>query len=166
MKILIMRHGEAAPMGVSDAQRPLTSTGREEAKQIANWLQQKTGSSIDKILVSPYLRARQTLAAVKNQLALPAEVEELPELRPGGDARVIADYLQALAQANVDTVLIISHLPLVGYLVSELCPTEAPPMFPTAAIAQVVLDKELRGELDWQVSPSQLRSYSTQSPCV
>ncbi len=42
---------------------------------------------------------------------------------------------QALANEGVKTALVVSHLPLVGYLVSELCPGETPPMFTTSAIA-------------------------------
>jgi phosphohistidine phosphatase len=70
---------------------------------------------------------------------------------------MVACYLQALAQKGVKSALVISHLPLVGYLVSELCPQEAPPMFATSAIACVNFDAEAcEGKLEWQVSPSKL----------
>jgi phosphohistidine phosphatase len=54
-------------------------------------------------------------------------------------------------------VLVISHLPLVGYLVSELCPGETPPMFTTSAIASVTLDESGKGVYNWQMSPCNLR---------
>lgn len=54
-------------------------------------------------------------------------------------------------------MLVISHLPLVGYLVSALCPQEAPPMFATSAIACIEYDIDSAcGKLEWQVSPSKL----------
>ena len=53
---------------------------------------------------------------------------------------MVGCYLEALAKTGVGSVLVISHLPLVGYLVSELCPEEAPPMFATSAIAGVSFD--------------------------
>ncbi len=45
------------------------------------------------------------------------------------------------------------HLPLVGYLVSELCPGETPPMFTTSAIACVTLDADGKGEFPLAKSP-------------
>lgn len=39
---------------------------------------------------------------------------------------MVSAYLQALANEGVATALVVSHLPLVGYLVSELCPGNAP----------------------------------------
>ena len=55
---------------------------------------------------------------------------------------MVACHLQALAVQGAHAVLVISHLPLVGYLVSELCPQEAPPMFATSAIACVEFDAD------------------------
>ncbi len=58
---------------------------------------------------------------------------------------------------GVSSVLIVSHLPLVGYLVAELCPGECPPMFATSAIANVDLPADgSYGKFEWQVSPSQV----------
>ncbi len=54
---------------------------------------------------------------------------------------MVSAYLQALANEGVATALVVSHLPLVGYLVSELCPGNAP-MFTTSAIACVTLDAD------------------------
>lgn len=65
--------------------------------------------------------------------------------------------LQALANEGVATALVISHLPLVGYLVSELCPGETPPMFTTSAIASVTLDESGKGVFNWQMSPCNLK---------
>lgn len=53
---------------------------------------------------------------------LPTGVDVLPELTPCGDVGLVSAYLQALANEGIATALLISHLPLVGYLVSELCP--------------------------------------------
>lgn len=112
---------------------------------------------IERVLVSPYLRAEQTLATVREALTLPEGEEVLPELTPGGNAEQVGSYLQALAMQGVSSVLIVSHLPLVGYLVAELCPGECPPMFATSAIANVDLPADgSYGKFEWQVSPSQV----------
>ena len=154
MQVLIMRHGEAALEAASDAVRPYLC-GRDESRQMAAWLNTKS-VDIERVLVSPYLRAEQTLATVREALTLP-EGEVLPELTPGGNAEQVGSYLQALAMQGVSSVLIVSHLPLVGYLVAELCPGECPPMFATSAIANVDLPADgSYGKFEWQVSPSQV----------
>lgn len=156
MQVFIMRHGDAALDAASDSVRPLTSCGCDESRQMATWLKgQKV--DIERVLVSPFLRAEQTLDEVRECLNLPAGVEELPELTPGGNVGLVSAYLQTLANEGVATVLVISHLPLVGYLVAELCPGETPPMFSTSAIASVTLDASGKGVFNWQMSPCNLK---------
>lgn len=92
---------------------------------MATWLKgQKV--DIERVLVSPYLRAEQTLDIVGECMNLPKHVDVMPELTPCGDVGMVSAYLQALANEGVATALVVSHLPLVGYLVSELCPGETP----------------------------------------
>lgn len=156
MQVLIMRHGDAVPDAASDAIRPLSARGVEESRQMASWLQNQN-TEIDRVLVSPYVRAQQTLTTLRGVLPLPDDADSLPELTPGGDAERVGDYLHALADGGVSSVLIVSHLPLVGYLVAALCPQICAPMFATSAIARVTLNADSDvGVFDWQVSPSQL----------
>lgn len=152
MQVLIMRHGEASFHAESDAARNLTNRGREQTAQMAVWLRAKV-SRIDRVLVSPYIRAQQTLDVFKAEFPLPAtsDIDVLSELTPGGDPEQTIEYLIALAEDGVDSVLIVSHLPLVGYLVADLCPGVYPPMFSTSAVACVSIDTgEGRGKLEWQ----------------
>ena len=156
MQVFIMRHGDAALDAASDSVRPLTHCGCNESRQMANWLNGQA-VNIERVLVSPYLRAEQTLSTVREGLTLPVGQDILPELTPGGDPALVASYLQVLAKEGVASVLVISHLPLVGYLVSELCPQESPPMFATSAIASIDFNADSSsGKLEWQVSPSKL----------
>lgn len=157
MQVFIMRHGDAALDAASDAVRPLTHCGIDETRQMATWLKSQR-VAIDHVLASPYLRAEQTLAAVNKVMTLSAETDVLPELTPGGDAEEVAARLHVLADRGVKCVLVISHLPLVGYLVSELCPHEAPPMFCTSAIASITLEgSDNKGTFNWQMSPCNLK---------
>lgn len=150
-----MRHGDAALNAASDSVRPLTECGCDESRLMAAWLKGHA-DGIDRVLVSPYLRAEQTLAVASEELSFCGQTDILPELTPGGDAQRVADYLQMLAIEGVSSVLVVSHLPLVGYLVSALCPQEAPPMFSTSAIANITLDPQSgTGTLNWQKSPCQ-----------
>ncbi|OAT45781.1 phosphohistidine phosphatase [Proteus hauseri ATCC 700826] len=156
MQIFIMRHGEAAIDAASDAVRPLTERGQQESIKMSQWMTQQN-NRIDYVLVSPYLRAQQTFNAVKKGLALPDKVETDDGLIPGGNPDHVAHYLRALGDAGYQNILVISHLPLVGYVVAELCPSVCAPMFSTSTIACVDFDlTKGTGSLLWQVSPSTL----------
>ncbi|MCW7547736.1 phosphohistidine phosphatase SixA [Photorhabdus sp. APURE] len=156
MQIFIMRHGDAALDAISDAARQLTPRGCDESQKMACWLAQQK-HQIDLVLVSPYIRAEQTLQIVRKSLSLPDSEEVLSGLTPSGDAATVSSYLQFLAEQGHNAVLIVSHLPLVSYLVAELCPVETPPMFATSAMICVDLNSQTgKGTLVWQVSPSQL----------
>ncbi len=106
---------------------------------MATWL--KGQKWILSVLVSPYLRAEQTLDIVGECMNLPKHVDVMPELTPCGDVGMVSAYLQALANEGVATALVVSHLPLVGYLVSELCPGKRPDVH-HPAIACVTLDAD------------------------
>ncbi|MDX7990132.1 phosphohistidine phosphatase SixA [Xenorhabdus littoralis] len=156
MYIFIMRHGDAAVDSISDATRELTPRGWQESQKMAHWLSQQS-PDIDCVLVSPYIRAEQTLKVVRENLTLSDSEQVLNELMPSGDVALVASYLQVLATQGHKAVLVVSHLPLVGYLVSELVSGQIPPMFATSSIACVELDhKTEKGRLLWQTSPAQL----------
>ena len=84
MQVFIMRHGDAALDAASDSVRPLTVCGCDESRQMATWLKgQKV--DIERVLVSPYLRAEQTLDIVGECMNLPKHVDVMPALTPCGD---------------------------------------------------------------------------------
>ncbi len=100
MQVFIMRHGDAALDAASDSVRPLTLCGCDESRQMATWLKgQKV--DIERVLVSPFLRAEQTLEVVGECMNLPASVDVLPELTPCGDVGLVSAYLQALCNEGV-----------------------------------------------------------------
>jgi phosphohistidine phosphatase len=148
MKIIIMRHGEAAHEAGRDDLRPLTEKGRKQSTRMAEWVLNQL-PRIDRVLVSPFLRAQQTWETVRLSLPTPANIEEVHDLVPYGRSEVVSDYLRAL---DDEYVLIISHLPLVGYIVNDLCANTVPPMFVTSGMASVTLI-EGQGRLDWLEGP-------------
>jgi phosphohistidine phosphatase len=157
MKVFIMRHGEAGMHAPSDAERSLTDGGRANSIQAARWLKTQFSSlgltRLDKAMVSPYLRAQQTLDAVSTILT-PGDVETVAELTPSGNEERVADYLRLFSSQGTAAVLVVSHLPLVGYLVSELCPDVNPPMFATSAIVCVTVTPDShRATVDWHYHP-------------
>src|SRR5690554_7434580 len=66
-----MRHGEAA-WTTPDPERALTERGREASRRVLGKLVE-TDPPIDRILVSPYRRARQTAAEAEALLQLKAQ---------------------------------------------------------------------------------------------
>ena len=146
MKVCIMRHGEAGFSASSDSSRSLTSYGIRQAIQAGQWLKQQN-FQFNIGLVSPYLRAQQTLAELSSQVSV-STVETDKLLVPGGNPEYIANLLSTYPSQGIEQVIIVSHLPLVGYLVNELCPDISPPMFPTASIACIELTSTI-GKLEW-----------------
>jgi phosphohistidine phosphatase len=152
MKIIVMRHGEAAHEAGRDDLRPLTNRGREQSIKMAEWVADQL-PRIDRVLVSPFLRAQQTWSAIQEHLPVAAHIEEVHDLVPYGRSEVVSDYLRASAD---DYVLIISHLPLVGYIVNDLCANAVPPMFVTSGMAGVTFI-DGKGQLDWLEGPHTIK---------
>ena len=149
MKIVVMRHGDAVSGADNDASRALTELGLTQSRAMASWLAPQWSKFV-KVLVSPYLRAQQTWQGIAP--LLPAhQVEVCDDLVPGGDASRVIDYLLAL-ESECDSLLLVSHLPLVGHLVAELCPGVMPPMFVTSAMVAIELN-DGQGKVLWQQAP-------------
>ncbi len=175
MQLYIMRHGEAQNFveqgSRDDSQRALTAQGEFEAKMMATWLQKMKISPIQ-VFVSPYVRAQQTSALAT--ALMPTAITTLDFITPSGDAKQVHDFidgwcseqLQALtpqasgeqASTKLDqSLLIISHMPLVSYLVAELTQSDNAPIFATAGIAHIDYDIEkMQGSLQRLVSPLEL----------
>ncbi|SHI08788.1 phosphohistidine phosphatase, SixA [Ferrimonas marina] len=145
-----MRHGEASYAAPTDPQRPLTERGIAESVAMAKhygdaWHQ------LDLVLVSPYLRAQQTWQAIEQALGLKVKVETLEELVPESDPALARDLLLASAEvAGARGVLVVAHMPLLGYLLAELVSGSEPAMFMTSGVAHIRSEQradliELRG---------------------
>ncbi|WP_439257548.1 phosphohistidine phosphatase SixA [Lonepinella sp. BR2271] len=143
MKIFIMRHGEAEMFAKSDKERTLTEFGQQSAASQAHWLK-STALQLDKVLVSPYTRAKQTFdyinQAFDDQLSDCAEVWDA--ITPNGKAELVVDYLSVLFDQDINQVLLVSHLPLVGEIVAELCGKNNVSFLP-ATIAEIDWDGEI-----------------------
>ncbi|WP_354624971.1 phosphohistidine phosphatase SixA [Psychromonas sp. MME2] len=139
MNIYIMRHGQAEMMANSDAERPLTSLGQAESEKMATHLANR-GVTLDAVLVSPYLRAQQTWESVRPFFPEVANVQTIKSLTPGGSARKSVNEISALQAEGVNNLLVVSHLPLVGYIIGELVPSAGVPAFATSSVGHVEID--------------------------
>jgi phosphohistidine phosphatase len=161
MQLYIMRHGEAHPPTnhsvMSDSERKLTKQGEFEAQLMAKWLA-KMNISVGHLWVSPYIRAQQTCDIVSENMCVVAQT--LDFITPSGEAKQVHDYIDGYIAQNgqaTKPLFIVSHMPLVSYLVAELTNYQAAPIFATAAIAEVEYDViTMQGELVRLISPLDL----------
>jgi len=156
MQLFIMRHGQANPMGSIDSERKLTEQGFSEVKVMAQWIN-VANLSLENIFVSPYVRAQQTANTVLNGLNASPLLTTLDFITPSGNAKDVHNYIDGMSGMDEQSLLIVSHMPLVSYLVAELTLGHHSPIFQTAAIAQIDYDVEkMTGKLVKLISPFDL----------
>ncbi|MDM8349885.1 phosphohistidine phosphatase SixA [Pseudomonas sp. sp1636] len=144
MRLWLLRHGEAEAQARSDAERGLTARGRQEVLQAALQLE---GRALGAILASPYVRAQQTAALVREALGFTAGVQTVPWLTPDSDPREVLRQLDHYPQ---NELLLVTHQPLVGALAGLLIHghrQQALPMYP-ASLAELEGDVLAAGLMD------------------
>lgn len=142
MDIFVMRHGEAELMSRSDKDRCLNSRGIQQVIAQGTWL--KSTALLGHVIVSPYIRAQQTFEQI-NQIhndQLLSKVETWDAITPYGNAHTVVSYLSVLAEQGIESVLLVSHLPLVGEIVAALCGRNSVSFYPST-IAQIEWDGEM-----------------------
>ena len=146
MKLWILRHGEAQGQAARDSLRELTDHGREEVLRSAAHL---LGQPLAAVYASPYVRAQQTAAIVHEALALEQPIVTVPWLTPESDPQEVIGQLDRL---GLDSVLLVSHQPLVGALVGllEYGHLQQPHGMNTASLAVLEGDWPLAGLMSVQ----------------
>jgi len=105
MKLILVRHAEAVPLGFAgnhtDSERYLTDLGKRQSLSLADALQ-KAGVTADVVVTSPLVRAVQTggpLAAVLTPSKEPVTTEYLgfDEYRP----KKLAEFVNDLSMNSV-----------------------------------------------------------------
>lgn len=154
MRLYVVRHGEAEPQSSSDEARALTDRGREDVRGLWQALAAR-GEVPGPVYSSPYLRARQTAAEIctvyRRELAGLSEL-----LVPDGRPQEVFDWLLGLPQ--VDGMMLVSHMPLVGHLVGRLAdgPDARVPMgVGSVALLDVEVPAVGGGRLIWLRSPGE-----------
>lgn len=110
MHLILWRHADAME-GMPDTERRLSEKGLKQAAGAAAWLKPLLPENTT-ILVSPALRARQTA----NTLGRHYAIHDSLALRSTAENMLAA----ALLPSNSQTVLLVSHQPLLGHLASLL----------------------------------------------
>ncbi len=145
MKLYILRHGEAGPAS-TDRVRPLTSHGREQVEQVIAARHTDLGA-VSVVITSPLRRARETGAVVARALGYAGELVVSDTLAPEGSPAAVSRLLNTIDQQISDqgdantpeqSILLVSHQPLVGQLVAWLTGQTQNPWMDTGCLA--VLD--------------------------
>lgn len=114
MKLYLVRHGSAAPH-LHDHQRELNAEGKQEITAIANALA-KLSVDVGYIFHSGLMRAEQTAEIIAKTLSFSGLFEAHPTLHSADSPAQIASE----AMQSEDDILIVSHMPFLGRLVSKL----------------------------------------------
>ncbi|HEY2783753.1 MAG TPA: phosphoglycerate mutase family protein [Fimbriiglobus sp.] len=159
MKLILVRHAEAVPIGFGDvrhdSERFLTDLGKRQALALADALK-KAGATADVVVTSPLVRAVQTggpIAAVLTPDKEPVVTEYLgfDEYRPKKLAAVISEL-------GVATAVLVGHMPTLGQFAEWLlAANEGTIDFCKAAAAKIVCGKNVAdgcGTLKWMLHPS------------
>lgn len=116
MKLLILRHGEAAYDVSPDAQRPLTERGKRQTRAVLN-RRAEALASVDCVVVSPLRRARETAALVLPFTAPQTRLLVSERLTPEGTTRALLAFL---AELSPKRCLLVGHQPLAGTLIGAM----------------------------------------------
>ena len=118
MNIYILRHGQAEPQQTIDEARELTEKGRlDTARVIGRRLEDL--HAVTQIWASPLVRAQQTAHITAGYFpTLNVMTSDL--IIPDANPFSVMEWLQSFERIN-QSILLVSHQPLVGELVNKLC---------------------------------------------
>jgi phosphohistidine phosphatase len=158
--LYLIRHAEAGDRERwegDDAERPLTEAGHEQAQLLAAGLQQR-GVTLEVVVTSPLVRARQTAEGVAENWNEPApELQACADLAPGGKPKKVAKFVTAL---EAEAVALVGHMPDLGELAGWLLGSRKVTLdFAKAGVALIRFENAVgkgAGELAWMVTPDWL----------
>lgn len=141
MRLWLLRHGEAEPQARSDPERRLTVQGRADVRRVAECL---AGRPLQAIFASPYVRAQQSAALVREVLGFAGPVNTLSWTTPESSPR---QALDRLADYQGEEWLLVTHQPFVGQLASLLLHGHVQDPLPmgTAYLAELEGESTLAG---------------------
>jgi phosphohistidine phosphatase len=114
MKLYLVQHGASVSKEI-DPERPLSTQGERDVKQVAGYLQQ-AGVSVGQIKHSGKTRARQTAEILAKALLNNGKNDAIEGIAPNDPVDPLAESISGL-----DTnTMIVGHLPFMAKLVSYL----------------------------------------------
>jgi phosphohistidine phosphatase len=156
-----VRHGLAEDRGDAwpdDAKRPLTDEGMSRMRKSVRGLA-GLGVTIDIVLTSPLVRARQTAEILAAGLAPRPSIVTVESLAPEGTyAAVIADLEK---HARKPRIALVGHEPMIGELAARLIGSRHPIEFKKGAVCRIdveILPPAGPGDIRWLLTPKIMRA--------
>lgn len=117
-----MRHGEAVKNiqsgpSASDADRPLTMSGKREIEEISYYLKD-LNLKFTLIISSPLKRAHQTAFFISKIFKVANNLEDRDELKPEAAKQALVDRLSKLKEDSA--ILLVGHEPFLSSFISEI----------------------------------------------
>ncbi len=158
MEIYLVRHGAAYEKG-EDPERHLNNDGVEQCHLTGRALK-KLEIQFDFIVSSPKARARQTAGIIADEVNYSKEEIKITEvLLPTALPKDTITYLNDFT--GVKKVLLAGHLPLLGYLASELLinTSQISFYFEPGAVCHINTEQPhtFAGNFRWFLTPEHLR---------
>jgi phosphohistidine phosphatase len=125
MTIFILRHGQAEAQITTDEARNLTEKGRSDTARVVG-ARALDMAPVAQIWASPLVRAQQT-AAIAALYFPHLKIQTTELLIPEANPQALLEWLDELNQLQLQdsnqSILLVSHQPLVGAVVNKLCGT-------------------------------------------
>jgi phosphohistidine phosphatase len=160
-ELYFVRHGLAAERGDAwpdDTKRPLTEEGISRLRKAVRGLA-GLGVSVEVVLSSPLVRARQTAEIVAGGLDPRPSLVNVDSLAPDGAyAAVVADLEK---HARKTRIALVGHEPMMGELAARLIGSRHPIEFKKGGICRIDVEDlppAGPGDLRWMLTPKILRA--------
>ena len=160
-ELYVIRHGLAEERGDAwpdDSKRPLTDEGMSRIRKAARALA-RIGVTIEVVLTSPLVRARQTAEQLAAGLDPRPSMVNVDSLAPDGSyAAVIADLEKHGRKCRI---ALVGHEPMIGELAARFIGSRHPIEFRKGAVCRIDLEDlppAGPGELRWYLTPKILRA--------
>src|SRR5471030_553895 len=160
-ELYLIRHGLAEERGDAwpdDTKRPLTDEGISRMRKAARGLS-RIGVSVEVMLSSPLVRARQTAEIVAGALDPRPSIVNVDSLAPDGNyAAVVVDLEK---HARKTRIALVGHEPAIGELAARLIGSRHPVEFKKGAVCRIDIDDlppAGPGKLRWMLTPKILRA--------
>jgi phosphohistidine phosphatase len=158
--LFLLRHAKASPIdaGMTDFDRPLHNEGRNAADLIGQTLLSR-GVTLDLVLSSPAVRARETVELVLQAAKFEVELHYDQRIYEAGPDQLLAVISEIEDDKN--PVMLVGHNPAFEELVQAVTGQEE--HLSAGALAKIVFAnstwdeiQEKKGRLDWVIQPKEL----------
>ena len=156
LTLYILRHAEAEPEARTDAERPLTSKGRDQAKAVGRFCcERELYPAL--ILTSPLVRAQQTAKLVSKELGEKAKLETAEFLSAGMNPERAFAHLNKFSDPGA--LMLVGHEPdLSEFIAASIGSVSESVRLRKAGLAKLTLPetKPGVGTLDFLLTPKLL----------